>query len=43
MIIHTVLLCLFLEFTSNKNILSQCGAAVKWLLVKFDNEPKRIK
>ena len=43
MIIHTVLLCLFMDFSSNMVILPQCGAAVKMLLVKNDNRAKRIK
>ena len=34
MIIHTVILCLFLDFTSNKVILSQDAAAVKQQYVK---------
>ncbi len=29
MIIHTVILCLFLDFVSNMGILAQEGAAVK--------------
>ena len=32
MIIHTVILCLFLDFTSNMVILSQEWTAVKWII-----------
>ena len=32
--IHTVILCLFMDFTSNMVILAQDRAAVKWELVK---------
>lgn len=34
MIIHTVILCLFLDFTSNTGILAQEGTAVKRELSK---------